>query len=99
MLLGTLGVSLLRKILAGKRLAVKSVSEERRSKSQRRGKNRAGEGVIRTDYGNKKGQKKKQQQQYNGFLMPPHPLTNFEIQKYQNEPSLMVFILEIIYPK
>ena len=22
----------------------------------------------------------------NGFLMPPHPLTNFEIQKYQNEP-------------
>ena len=21
-----------------------------------------------------------------GFLMPPHPLTNFEIQKYQNEP-------------
>ena len=98
MLLGTLGVSLLGKILAGKRLVVKSVSEERRSKSQGRGKNRAGEGVIRTDYGNKKGQKKKQQQ-HNGFLMPPHPLTNFEIQKYQNEPSLMVFILEIIYPK
>ena len=24
----------------------------------------------------------------NGFLMPPHPLTNFEIQKYyQNEPG------------
>ena len=24
-----------------------------------------------------------------GFLMPPHPLTNFEIQKYyQNEPRL-----------
>ena len=21
-----------------------------------------------------------------GFLMPPHPLTNFEIQKYKNEP-------------
>ena len=21
-----------------------------------------------------------------GFLMPGHPLTNFEIQKYQNEP-------------
>ena len=21
----------------------------------------------------------------NGFLMPPHPLTDFEIQKYQNE--------------
>ena len=99
MLLGTLGASLLGKILAGKRLVVKSVSEERRSKSQGRGKNRAGEGVIRTDYGNKKGQKKKKQQQHKGFLMPPHPLTNFEIQKYQNEPSLMVFILEIIYPK
>ena len=24
-----------------------------------------------------------------GFLMPPHPLTNFEIQRYyQNEPKL-----------
>ena len=23
-----------------------------------------------------------------GFLMPPQPLTNFEIQKYQNEPRL-----------
>ena len=23
----------------------------------------------------------------NGFLIPPHPLTNFEIQKYQNEPK------------
>ena len=29
--------------------------------------------------------------------MPPHPLTNFEIQKYyQNEPKFMVFIQEII---
>ena len=32
-----------------------------------------------------------------GFLMPPHPSTNFEIQKYyQNEP---VFLQEIIYLK
>ena len=32
-----------------------------------------------------------------GFLMPPNPLTNFELEKYyQNEPSLMVFIKEII---
>ena len=23
----------------------------------------------------------------NGFLIPPHPLTNFEIQKYQNKPK------------
>ena len=31
--------------------------------------------------------KVKKQQQYNIFLMLPHPLTNFEIQKYyQNEP-------------
>ena len=28
-----------------------------------------------------------EKQQQNGFLMPPHLLTNFEIQKYyQNEP-------------
>ena len=32
-----------------------------------------------------------------GFLIPPHPLTNFEIEKYyENEPDLMVFILETI---
>ena len=31
---------------------------------------------------------KKQQKKQNEFLMPPHPLTNFEIQKYyQNEPK------------
>ena len=30
--------------------------------------------------------------------MPPHPLTNFEVQMYyQNEPNLMVFIQEMIY--
>ena len=30
--------------------------------------------------------------------MPPHPLTNFEIQKYcQNEPRFNEFIIEIIY--
>ena len=35
----------------------------------------------------------------NGFWIPPHPLANFEIQKYyQNEPR-MVFILEIIFLK
>ena len=33
--------------------------------------NRAGEGIVRAGYGNKK----------KGFLMPPYPLTNFEIQK------------------
>ena len=40
--------------------------------------NWAGEGVVRAGYGN--NNKK-------GFLMAPHPLTNFEIQKYyQNNP-------------
>ena len=33
--------------------------------------NRAGEGVVRAGYGDKK----------NWFLMPPHTLKNFEIQK------------------
>ena len=47
-----------------------------------RGMNRAGEGIIKAGYGSKKTFDQKQ-----GFLMPSHPLTNFEIQKYyQNEP-------------
>ena len=30
---------------------------------------------------------KKAKKQQNGFLMPPHPLTDFEMQRYyQNEP-------------
>ena len=67
MLLGTLGANLLENILTGQ------------------GINRAGEGamatrqdrgIVRGGYGNKKGKKN------NGFLMPPHPLTNFEIQEY-----------------
>ena len=34
------------------------------------------------------------------FLKPPHPLTNFEIQKYyKSEPKLMVVFQEIIYLK
>ena len=37
--------------------------------------NKQGIGIVRAGYGNKK------------FLIPPHPLTNFEEQKYyQNEP-------------
>ena len=48
-----------------------------------KGINRAGEGIVRAGYENKKGRKKQQ----NGFLMLPHSLTNFEIQKYyQNKP-------------
>ena len=39
-----------------------------------------GKGIVRAGYG--RPSKKK-----NGFLMRPHPLTNFEIQKYyDNEP-------------
>ena len=63
MLLGTLGVSLLGNMLAG------------------RGKNRAGEEVIKAAYGNKKGKKTRSSKQ-KGYLIPPHPLTNFEIQKH-----------------
>ena len=40
---------------------------------------RAGEGTIRAGYGSKSSSK--------NFLIPPHPLTNFQIQAYyQNEP-------------
>ena len=31
--------------------------------------------------------------------MSPHPLTDFEIQKYQNEPRFNGVYLEIVYPK
>ena len=46
-----------------------------------KGVNRAGEAIVRAGYGNKKSSKNNNKKQ-NGFLMPPHPLTNFEIQKY-----------------
>ena len=42
----------------------------------------AGKGILRAGYGNKNNKNK--------FLMPPHPLANFEIQKYyQNEPRFI----------
>ena len=64
----------------------------------------AGKGIVREDYGNKKGKgilkavygsktrtKKK-------ILIPPHPLTNFELQKYyQNEPRFNGVFQEISY--
>ena len=35
-----------------------------------------------------------------GFLIPPPPLTNFQLENYfQNEPSLMTFIEELLYLK
>ena len=76
MLLGPLGASLL-----GNRLTGQGVNRAGKG----RGINRAGEGVLRADYG-----KKRQKKQQNGFLIPPHPLTNSEIQKYyQNQPRFI----------
>ena len=78
-----LGASLPGNILAGK------------------GIDRAGEGVVRAGYGrhslnsstsykNKKAEKTRKKTRIwiqNEFLIPPHPVTSFEIQKYyQNQP-------------
>ena len=80
MLLCTLGASLLGNNLAGKRMnrageeaIAKSVSKETKSKRQVRG-------IVRASYGNKKVRKTTTKNKW--FLMPPLPLTNFEIQKY-----------------
>ena len=79
MFLGTLGASLLGNILAGK--GMNRAGEGAIAKRQ-------GQGIVRAGYGNKKVRKttttKKKQ---SGFFMPPHPLTNFERQKYyHNQP-------------
>ena len=83
MLLDILGARLL-----GNLLTVKGTYRAGKgaiAKSQGRGINRAGEGIVRACYGNKMD------------FIPPHPLTNFEIQKYQMNQDLMEFILELIY--
>ena len=83
MLLDILGARLL-----GNLLTVKGTYRAGKgaiAKSQGRGINRAGEGIVRARYGNKMD------------FIPPHPLTNFEIQKYQMNQDLMEFILELIY--
>ena len=49
----------------------------------------AGKGIIRAGSGNEKGKKSCKSWYWKTmeFLMPPHPLTNFEIQRYyRNEP-------------
>ena len=49
----------------------------------------AGKGIVRAGLENKKGKRivRAGTAKKMGFLMSPHPLTNFEIQKYyQNEP-------------
>ena len=55
MLLGTLGASLMGKILAGKGVKTKSVSKETNSKSQGRGINRVGKDqeINRSGYGSR----------------------------------------------
>ena len=73
MLLGMLGVSLLGNLLTGKGI-------------YRAGKSK-GEGIARVFYGRPSSSALRNNK--NGFLLPPHSLTNFEIQKYsQNEPRL-----------
>ena len=49
-LLGTLGVSLLRNILTGKGAIVESVSKKTKFNRQLQGLNRAGEGIVRAGY-------------------------------------------------
>ena len=61
MLLGTLGASLLGRLLSGNRIV------------------RDGEGIVRADYGSS----------IKKTLIPPNPLTNFEIKDYyENEPRI-----------
>ena len=79
---GTLSASLLGNLLTGRGVNKKG-----------KGIIRAGEGIVRACYGNKKKKAKKQE---NKFLMAPHPLTNFEIQKYKNESKFNGAYLEII---
>ena len=86
MLLGILGASLLGNLLTVKGIYRVGKGKGAIAKSQGRGINRAGEGIVRARYGNKTD------------FIPPHPLTNFEIQKYyQMNQDLMEFILELIY--
>ena len=74
MLLGTLGASLLGTILPGQGI-------NRAGKG--RGMNRAGKGIVRAGDEYKKGQKNNKMH----FKCRPHPLTNFEIQKYYKSQS------------
>ena len=80
MLLSILGASLLANIFIGKGVIVMRNG---------RGIYKAGEWIVMVMKTKKVKNKKKETRLWNqnGFLMPPYPLTNFEIQKYyQNEP-------------
>ena len=77
MLLGTLGASLLGNSLARKGIVWAGSGRPSSSTSY---ENEKGKGIVRAGSGNKK--KKRME-----FLIPPHPLTNFELEMYyQNEP-------------
>ena len=59
-----------------------------------------GKGIVRADSGNKKGKRNKKGKGTVGFLMSPHPLTNFEVQKYyKNEPRFNVVFSRNNLPK
>ena len=82
MLLGTLGASLLGNLLTGNRVLRAGSGNNKGEGILRAGSgNNKGKGIVRDGSGNNNNKKRL------GFLMPPHPLTNFEIQKYyKNEP-------------
>ena len=96
MLLGTLGASLLGNTLAGK--GINRMGEGAKSKEDQ-GRDKVNE-TRSKNCKSRSWKLKTRSQKQTGFLMPPHPLTNFEIQKYYHIiKDLMTFILEIIYPK
>ena len=82
MLLGTLGASLLGNLLTGNRVLRAGSGNNKGEGILRAGSgNNKGKGIVRDGSGNNNNKKRL------GFLMLPHPLTNFEIQKYyKNEP-------------
>ena len=72
-LLGTLGVSLLGKLLTGKGVETKIPSVERSKKDWLRNNQR----------------RRRHDQSWSEMLMPPNPLSDFEIENYdQNKPKL-----------
>ena len=76
MLLGTLCAGLLGNLLTGKGIERAGSGRLLSSALQ----NNKVKGIIKTGYGN-------QSKKCNGFLIKPHPLTNFEIQKYYENES------------
>ena len=85
MLLGTLGASLLGDSLTGKGILRAGSGNKKRKGILRAGSgNKKGKGILRAGSGRPLSSSLKKKM---GFLMRPHPLTNFEIQKYyKNQP-------------